>query len=53
MILGEVKRLRDDADGYGPRGAGFIGHVAIPAGIEDAWRRLAREGNPPEKPACS
>ncbi|MGL6020103.1 MAG: YdcF family protein [Gibbsiella quercinecans] len=40
MILGEVKRLRDDVSGYGPLGAGFIGHVDIPEEIECAWQRL-------------
>ena len=40
MILGEVKRLRDDEMGYGPTGAGFIRHVDIPDEVENAWRRL-------------
>lgn len=40
MILGEVKRLRDDETGYGPAGAGFIGHVDLPDAVENAWRRL-------------
>ncbi|MCW2486155.1 YdcF family protein [Candidatus Symbiopectobacterium sp. NZEC127] len=40
MIFGEVKRLRDDETGYGPAGAGFIGHVDIPVEVENAWRRL-------------
>ncbi|MCW2477559.1 YdcF family protein [Candidatus Symbiopectobacterium sp. NZEC135] len=40
MILGEVKRLRDDETGYGPAGAGFIDHVDIPDAVENAWRRL-------------
>lgn len=44
MILGEVKRLRDDETGYGPAGAGFIGHVDIPDAVENAWRRLTENG---------
>ncbi|MDX6914906.1 ElyC/SanA/YdcF family protein [Pectobacterium carotovorum] len=40
MILGEIKRLHDDADGYGPKGAGFIGHVDIPDTVLDAWDYL-------------
>lgn len=40
MILGEVKRLKNDRDGYGPLGAGFIGHVDIPDAIRMAWERL-------------
>lgn len=40
LILGEIPRVRDDENGYGPNGRGFIGHVHVPAEIEDAWRRL-------------
>ncbi|KAJ5169416.1 uncharacterized protein N7500_002199 [Penicillium coprophilum] len=40
LIMGEVPRLRDDKDGYGPRGYGFIAHVDIPSHIEAAWSRL-------------
>ncbi|KIV95566.1 hypothetical protein PV10_03203 [Exophiala mesophila] len=41
MILGEIPRLRDDSKGYGPRGKGFISHVAIPDPVEAAWQRLS------------
>ncbi|PKH24705.1 hypothetical protein CIG19_06720 [Enterobacterales bacterium CwR94] len=40
MVLGEVKRLRDDATGYGPQGTGFIGHVTLPENVEHACARL-------------
>lgn len=40
MVLGEVRRLRDDKQGYGPQGLGFIGHVDIPHAVEHAWQRL-------------
>ncbi|KAJ5783348.1 uncharacterized protein N7518_009025 [Penicillium psychrosexuale] len=40
LIMGEVPRLRDDKDGYGPRGRGFIAHVDVPSHIEAAWARL-------------
>ncbi|WP_312947006.1 YdcF family protein [Superficieibacter sp.] len=40
LILGEIPRLRDDAQGYGPNGKGFITHVNIPAEIERAWQIL-------------
>ncbi|KAL5358891.1 hypothetical protein BJX96DRAFT_147420 [Aspergillus floccosus] len=40
LIMGEIPRLRDDEDGYGPRGRGFIGHVEIPGEVEGAWKRL-------------
>jgi hypothetical protein len=41
LVLGEVRRLHDDENGYGPRGAGFIDHVDIPTDVLDAYRRLA------------
>lgn len=43
LILGEIPRLRDDGEGYGPNGRGFISHVDIPARIEEAWRRLVKQ----------
>ncbi|MEW5191102.1 YdcF family protein [Citrobacter freundii] len=43
MILGEVKRLRDDVTGYGPKGAGFIDHVDMPTQVVAAWYRLMAE----------
>ncbi|KAL8634816.1 MAG: hypothetical protein Q9228_007624, partial [Teloschistes exilis] len=42
LVLGEVPRLRDDEEGYGPRGKRFIVHVDIPDDIEEAWRRLSK-----------
>ncbi|KRF30564.1 hypothetical protein ASG94_18705 [Nocardioides sp. Soil805] len=41
LVRGEVRRLRDDARGYGPRGAGFIGHVDLPPAVESASAVLA------------
>lgn len=40
LILGEIPRLRDDADGYGPRGKGFIPHVDIPPAVMEAYEQL-------------
>ena len=40
LVVGEIPRLRDDLRGYGPKGRGFIDHVEIPGGVEEAWRRL-------------
>lgn len=42
LILGEVPRLRDDVEGYGPKGMGFIVHVDIPAEVEEVWGRLSK-----------
>ncbi|KAJ5640848.1 hypothetical protein N7528_000473 [Penicillium herquei] len=41
LLLGEVPRLRDDKDGYGPKGRNFIPHVDIPSSVEMAWSRLS------------
>ena len=41
LLMGEMRRLDDDEQGYGPRGAGFIDHVDIPGDVMGAYRRLA------------
>lgn len=41
LIRGEIPRLRDDGEGYGPRGRGFIVHVDIPGQIESDAALLA------------
>ncbi len=43
LALGEVRRLRDDEDGYGPRGTGFIDHVDVPDDVLAAYERLRVE----------
>jgi len=40
LIMGEISRLRDDANGYGPKGKGFISHVDIPEEVLDSYQRL-------------
>lgn len=40
LLVGEIPRLRDDANGYGPRGRDFIAHVDIPFAVEQHHRRL-------------
>ncbi|KAI5201373.1 hypothetical protein E4T39_05293 [Aureobasidium subglaciale] len=42
LILGEVARLGDDENGYGPRGKGFIGHVDVPDVVLEAYGRLEK-----------
>ncbi len=53
LLMGEIPRLSDDADGYGPRGKGYIAHVDIPTEIRYAFEELQkyfgsniREANP-------
>ena len=41
LVMGEVPRLRDDADGYGPRGRGFQAHVDVPPEVEAAYAAAA------------
>lgn len=40
LLLGEIRRLRDDENRYGPRGKNFIDHVDIPPEVEHAWKIL-------------
>ena len=42
LVLGEIPRLRDDSNGYGLRGKGFIVHVDIPSEVEQAYQRLKK-----------
>lgn len=51
LLLGEIPRLRDDENGYGPKGKGFIAHTGIPPEVEEAYHylkedRQARGANP-------
>lgn len=45
LLLGEILRMRDDENGYGPRGKGFIVHIDIPKEVEKAWGNLKRVFN--------
>ena len=40
LIMGEIKRLRDAPDGYGPKGLNFIDSVEIPESVLEAYSRL-------------
>lgn len=40
LIMGEIPRLRDDENGYGPKGKNFIGYVDIPKEVISAYERL-------------
>ena len=43
LLMGEIPRLADAPEGYGPRGEGLIAHVEIPAEVQAAFEALARE----------
>ena len=58
LVLGEIVRLQDDPNGYGPRGKNFLPHVDIPGAVLESYRRisgsrlasLARRKNPRNGP---
>jgi hypothetical protein len=40
LLMGEIPRLTDDADGYGPAGRGFIARVDVPSAVREALDQL-------------
>lgn len=53
LLMGEIPRLTDDENGYGPNGKNFITHVDIPETVKIAFEELkliygnkTREANP-------
>lgn len=53
LLMGEIPRLSDDANGYGPNGKDYIAHVDIPENVKIAFEELkmvfgseTREANP-------
>lgn len=53
LLMGEIPRLTDDADGYGPNGKDFLVHVDIPQEVKEAFEEVkkvysgsVREANP-------
>lgn len=53
LLMGEIPRLSDDANGYGPKGKNFIAHVDIPERVQMAFNDLCdrysgsvRQANP-------
>lgn len=43
LLMGEIPRLTDDENGYGPKGKGFIVHVEIPIEVRNAFAELKNE----------
>lgn len=43
LALGEVYRLRDDENGYGPNGKGFLRHVDVPEKVNRSFEIIAEE----------
>jgi uncharacterized SAM-binding protein YcdF (DUF218 family) len=53
LLMGEIPRLTDDAEGYGPQGKDYIAHVDVPQSVQSAFEllkenygQLIREANP-------
>lgn len=42
LLMGEIPRLSDDVNGYGPKGKDFIAHVEIPSEVRGAFDELSR-----------
>lgn len=43
LLMGEIPRLSDSLQGYGPNGKGYIAHVDIPIEVEKAFAELKKE----------
>ncbi|MEC1524512.1 ElyC/SanA/YdcF family protein [Neobacillus niacini] len=43
LLMGEIPRLLDDANGYGPNGKNYIAHVNIPVKVLNAFEELKVE----------
>lgn len=43
LLMGEIPRLLDDADGYGPNGKNYIAHVDVPIEVRNAFAELKEE----------
>lgn len=44
LLMGEIPRLTDDQNGYGPAGRGFIVHVDVPETVREAHAALRSAG---------
>ncbi|NQN53351.1 DUF218 domain-containing protein [Streptococcus suis] len=43
LLLGEIPRLRDDAEGYGPRGANYLAHIDIPEEVQASYQLVQKK----------
>lgn len=53
LLMGEIPRLTDDQNGYGPRGKNYLAHVEVPQKVQEAFNyfktlnpKSVREANP-------
>lgn len=40
LVIGEIKRLYDTEEGYGPQGAGFLPHIDLPEEVINDYQHL-------------
>lgn len=40
LLCGEISRLKDDENGYGPKGKHYIAHVDVPESVEQAFETI-------------
>ena len=40
LLMGEIPRLMDNTNGYGPKGKDFISHVDVPENVIEAYEEL-------------
>ena len=43
LLLGEIPRLTDNEEGYGPRGRGYIAHMDVPESVRAAYLALSAD----------
>lgn len=43
LLMGEIPRLSDNEEGYGPNGKGYIEHVEIPIEVSNAFMELKKD----------
>ena len=44
LLMGEIPRLTDDENGYGPKGKDYLVHVDVPEDVREAFDYLRKEG---------
>ncbi|MGX7148604.1 ElyC/SanA/YdcF family protein [Enterococcus ureasiticus] len=42
LVLGEIPRLRNDVNGYGPKGKNYIGALEIPEQVSQSYEKLCQ-----------
>ena len=42
LLMGEIPRLTDDKNGYGPKGKSYLVHIDIPDNVKNAFSQLKK-----------